>query len=829
MKVAVVYHFFPHYRAGVLRELLQSPEHEYWLVADNQSTDPSVKAWPVENPARFILAPCRKLLRALLLQRGLLRIGWRRDLDAIVYLGNPYFVSTWLSAALARLTGKRVLFWTHGWTRAETGLKAALRNLFYKLAHGLLLYGHRAKAAGLAKGFDSRQLHVVYNSLDYEAQKQARDRVDPASLPQLKQELFGDAATPMIVCSARLTAACRLDLLLDAMASLKAELHPVNLLLIGDGPERGNLETHAKRLNVAVHFFGACYDENTLARLTMAAHATVSPGKVGLTALQSLAFGTPVITHDDLDAQGPEWEAILPGTTGDFFRREDVGALSRMIKAWTRTPEVGAETRLACHRQLDRHYNPAFQRLAIDRAVSGISADESIQEPDAAIRGAHLVTAVPWNTSSPALRAPSPPADGGEGWGEEARPSDSRMRPTRAGAPTCVMDYRLAPFSWARLQAAAELGPVLGLEMSAETSEYAWDKVNEPGRFVRVTLFPKGESRAAPSGEMRRCLRAALDRHQPNSVAIVGWSFDWSLTALAWCLENRVPAILLSDSTAISNPRHWWKEAVKRRLVKLFSAGLVAGTPQRDYLAELGMPRPRIFHGWDVVDNDFYNTHSARARNDAAALRDQLGLPEKYFVTVNRFIDVKNIGRLLEAYAGYRNAAGAAAWKLVLVGDGPLKPKIVEWRRRLGLDDHVLLPGFKQYAELPAYYALAGAFVLASTSETWGLVVNEAMACGLPVLVSRRCGCATDLVTDGRNGFTFDPLDIQELTRLLLRIAAPGTDLAAMSRASREIIAQWTPSLWAHNLQLASQAARSAPRPKFGRMDRLLLRLLIAR
>ena len=333
MKVAVAYHFFPHYRAGVLRELLRSTEHEFWLVGDNQSTDPSVKAWPVENSTRFILAPCRKFLSALLLQRGLLRIAWRRDFDAVIYLGNPYFLSTWISAALARLTGKRVLFWTHGWTRTETGIKAALRKLFYQLAHGLLLYGHSAKTAGLNNGFASANLHVIYNSLDYEAQKQARDRVDPASLSPLKQQLFGDATTPMIVCSARLTTACRFDLLLEAMARLRAENHPVNLLLIGDGPERAPLEAQAQRLGVPVKFFGACYDEDTL-------------------------------------------EAIQPGTTGDFCRRGDVADLARVIKTWTLQPELDPATRLACHRPLDRFYNPAFQCRAIGRAVSGAGADD---------------------------------------------------------------------------------------------------------------------------------------------------------------------------------------------------------------------------------------------------------------------------------------------------------------------------------------------------------------------------------------------------------------------------------------------------------------------
>jgi len=375
MKAAIVYHFFPHYRAGVLRELLRSTEHEYWFVGDARSTDDTVKPWAIENPARFILAPCREFLRPLLLQRGLCQLGWRRDLDAVVYLGNPYFLSTWLSAVLARLTGKRVLFWTHGWTRTESGLKAALRNCFYKLAHGLLLYGHSAKTAGLNKGFAADRLYVIYNSLDYEAQKRARDRVEPSALAQVRSELFPEKA-PILICSARLTSNCRFDLLLEAMAQLRAGNHRVNLLLVGDGPERGDLEAHARRLGLPVRFFGACYDEEILARLTMAAHVTVSPGKVGLTAIQSLAFGTPVITHNNFEAQGPEWEAIKAGVTGDFFQEGDAADLARVIQQWTLRAEPDASARAAAHSVIERFYNPAFQRRAIDRAIRGAGADD---------------------------------------------------------------------------------------------------------------------------------------------------------------------------------------------------------------------------------------------------------------------------------------------------------------------------------------------------------------------------------------------------------------------------------------------------------------------
>lgn len=406
-----------------------------------------------------------------------------------------------------------------------------------------------------------------------------------------------------------------------------------------------------------------------------------------------------------------------------------------------------------------------------------------------------------------------------------AEPPAEVLRQASTGA-TCVMDYRLSPFCWTRLQAAARGGPVLSLEMSAETREYAWAKVEAKGDFTRVTLFPEGEAYDAPRPEMLRRLHATLDQYRPATVAIVGWSFHWSLAALTWCLRNQVPSILLSDSTAYSAPRPWWKEQIKRRLVKLYSVALVAGKPQREYVASLGMPGERIFRAWDVVDNDYYATRSDEARRQAGALRAKFQLPENYFVSVSRFIDFKNVLRLIEAYAAYRSAAGASAWKFVLIGDGPLKPQVLELQRRFNLGDDLVLPGWKQYPELPIYYGLAGAFVLASTIEPWGLVVNEAMASGLPVLISERCGCAVDLVAHGRNGFTFDPCDVPQLAQRMKQMAEANTDRRDMGAASREIIAQWSPEVWAENLQVASETALALPRPQASAVDQLLLRLL---
>lgn len=120
-------------------------------------------------------------------------------------------------------------------------------------------------------------------------------------------------------------------------------------------------------------------------------------------------------------------------------------------------------------------------------------------------------------------------------------------------------------------------------------------------------------------------------------------------------------------------------------------------------------------------------------------------------------------------------------------------------------------------------------FVHASTSEQWGLVVNEAMAAGLPVLVSNRCGCAADLVREGVNGFTFDPYDVEEMTRLMFRVAHGDVDRAALGQASREIIAEWGPERFAVGLEQAVEAALSAPAPKPSLLDRALLWALIHR
>jgi 1,2-diacylglycerol 3-alpha-glucosyltransferase len=395
-----------------------------------------------------------------------------------------------------------------------------------------------------------------------------------------------------------------------------------------------------------------------------------------------------------------------------------------------------------------------------------------------------------------------------------------------------VIFHRLGPYHVARLSAAAEVCEITAIELAADTGEYAWDKVGEALGFRRLTVFPEGDSRKASAANLVQRLEGVLKDNRPEIVLVPGWSDIGVFAAMRWCLKNEVPLILMSESTAWDERRVWWKEWIKRRVVGLCSAALVGGKPQADYMTQLGMPRRRIFLGYDAVDNKYFAAKADEVRSQKAEVRTKHGLPENYFLASARFIAKKNLFTLLRAYAVYRERLSlitrhSSLWSLVLLGDGPLKSDLSRLISDLSLQHSVLLPGFKQYHELPVYYGLASAFVHASTTEQWGLVVNEAMASGLPVLVSDRCGCAADLVQEGCNGFTFDPSNVEALAQLMLKVSAFNFPLSAFGSASQRIISGFGVDAFARGLLQAVDVCLKRPLVRLGLLDRLLLQLLL--
>ena len=389
-----------------------------------------------------------------------------------------------------------------------------------------------------------------------------------------------------------------------------------------------------------------------------------------------------------------------------------------------------------------------------------------------------------------------------------------------------VVFHHIGPYHHARLNAAADRVSVTGIEWSAKGYD-RWGAPDSPPRYQKVSLFSEATDYYPRKAELRRAFWSALEQANPEVVAVNGWNNFGSLAAAKCCVERGVSMVVMSESARDDEPRTWWKETIKRQIVGLYSAALIGGQRHVEYLVELGMPRQRIFTGYDVVDNAYFRRRAEEVRSQKSDVRKQYGLSENYFLASARFIEKKNLPTLIRAYVAYRQkseASGNPPWDVVLLGDGPLREALKSQLSTLNLHRHVRLPGFKQYDELPVYYALAKAFVHASTTEQWGLVVNEAIASGLPVIVSNRCGCVPELVQG--NGFIFESTDEHELGSRLLEMASlSDEERRRLGDVSYTIGANFAPERFGEGMEQAAQLALNQPR-KASLLCRILVRLL---
>lgn len=287
-----------------------------------------------------------------------------------------------------------------------------------------------------------------------------------------------------------------------------------------------------------------------------------------------------------------------------------------------------------------------------------------------------------------------------------------------------------------------------------------------------------------------KALLRAAKNFRPTVVNLTGYFDPAQLALLAYCKLRGIRTVLSSESTTADHDRRGWKERLKGLLVRQFDGYFCFGAPSARYLLTLGARPDQILTNRAAVVNDaVIRERFENALANATQARSERGFSPKNFVYVGRFSPEKNLPRLLTAFAAARRQARHGTdWGLLLQGDGPQRAELTGLAQRLGLHSVRVLPGVPWH-EVPATLALANALVLPSLSEPWGLVVNEAMTCGLPVLVSERCGCAEDLVREGENGFTFPPNDKTRLSDLLRAMMdAPEPSLRAMGETSRRLV-----------------------------------------
>jgi glycosyltransferase involved in cell wall biosynthesis len=372
------------------------------------------------------------------------------------------------------------------------------------------------------------------------------------------------------------------------------------------------------------------------------------------------------------------------------------------------------------------------------------------------------------------------------------------------------------PYHLARLRALADrLGrsgaKLRAYEMAGTERLYPWVVAQRKEPFDWITLFPDRDLESLSKLHCARAMTRVLDRDQPDAVAVAGYARPESLAALAWARRQGRPVILMSETQGLDYRRAWWREALKGRLVRRFDSALVGGPRQRDYLIGLGMPPERIALGYNAVDNLQYARRAEAARRSP---KGRQGLPTRpYFLAVNRFAPEKNLPALVRAFAAYRaSEPDGQAWDLALCGGGPDEAEVDVAVREAGLAHAVHRPGFLQADELTRWYAFASAFVHPSLLEPWGLVVNEAAACSLPLLISDRAGCVDTLVPDppGTTGRRFNSSNSHDLRENLRWMASlPRDAREAMGRRASAVVADWGPERFALGMVEALRAAGS--------------------
>jgi len=257
-----------------------------------------------------------------------------------------------------------------------------------------------------------------------------------------------------------------------------------------------------------------------------------------------------------------------------------------------------------------------------------------------------------------------------------------------------------------------------------------------------------------------------------DAFIVTGWYLKSYWQAVRACRRNGVPVLVRGDSqlhTSRSQLRQCAKALAYRVMLRQFDGFLVVGQRNREYLAHYGVPAKRIFFVPHFVDNAWFTACAEEARGQRASLRALWGTDEDALVVlfVGKFQPIKRPCDILRALAelGKRGVKAIA----VFVGAGKLERSLRT--DALGIGVVARFEGFKNQSELPRYYASADVLVLPSASETWGLVVNEAMACGLPAIVSDAVGCGPDLIDEGKTGFTFRLGNYAELADRLAKVA----------------------------------------------------------
>jgi glycosyltransferase involved in cell wall biosynthesis len=366
-----------------------------------------------------------------------------------------------------------------------------------------------------------------------------------------------------------------------------------------------------------------------------------------------------------------------------------------------------------------------------------------------------------------------------------------------------ISPYRIPLFNALARHPDAELHVVFMAETDPQLRQ--WRVYKEEIKFSYEVLPSWRKRVGGYNALLNRGVGRALSAFAPDVILCGGYNYLASWQALLWAKVHKVPLLLWSESH-----RHELRrvrplvEFLKDEFLHRCNGFVVPGQMAREYIRGREIKDDIIFTAPNAVENDLFAAAAADARRNARERRMELTLPDRYFLFAGRLVREKGVFELLSAYAKLdeqiRRQVG-----LVFVGDGASRQELEE--QAAGISPGVIrFAGFAHREQLAAHYALADVMVLPTYTDTWGLVVNEAMACGSPVILSRAAGCAADLLKENWNGLLIPPRDVPSLASAMKSIASQPDLRAKMAANSLDQISHYSAEAWSLGILRAMEA-----------------------
>ena len=305
--------------------------------------------------------------------------------------------------------------------------------------------------------------------------------------------------------------------------------------------------------------------------------------------------------------------------------------------------------------------------------------------------------------------------------------------------------------------------------------------------------FVKNVSKAPGSHHFKGIINPTLNKEieewGANAILVYGWNFMSHLQCLRY-FHKRIPVLFRGDSTLL-NEQTLLRKVLRKQFLRFvyrhIDKVLYVGSANKAYYKEYGVKKQQLVFAPHAIDIDRFASDNIHLAKEAREWKEQLGIPGCSIIILfaGKLELVKNPGLLISAFG----SLNLENFHLVIAGNGGLENELKLISKH---NNHIHFIPFQNQSLMPALYRLADVFVLPSISETWGLAVNEAMACGKAVLVSNKCGCAQDLVQSGINGYVFESTNKEDLVKKMKQLNLEKAAFITMGNRSLQIIQDWS-------------------------------------